>query len=193
MENNAQLFANFWARLAAEYLDETQIDEHNSLKHGFRVGHGGVRVAVGPPGIVHPEESQFTELGGSIEGTSFCRILHAGGQAKGNQSRFSRVVFVNWTPESMASALQLISCSITNVVSMLKLYNGARPTEVQFKRFNSDEAFTRPWKTSPKIRNFEMPADLLIGRARAKSELIEEWHRLQSQSPEPEIGVAGGA
>lgn len=192
-ENNAQLFASFWARLAAEYLDQAQIDEHNSLKHGFRVGHGGVRIAIGSPGVERLDDTQFTELGGSRDGTVFYRIMHAGGEEKGNQSRASRTVFVNWTPESVAIALQLISCSITNVVSMLKLHNGALPTEVKFRRFQSDAAFTRPWETSPRVRNFEMASEMSVGRVRTKTELVEEWHRLQSRVAPEAPNDAGDA
>jgi hypothetical protein len=182
VSRNAELFGAFWSRLAAEHMDETQVDEHNSLKHGFRVGHGGIQVAIGPAGMHSPADSDFTDLGGSRDGTSFYRIERTSDGDDMDRGRQSRRVFVNWTRESMAIALQLIACSITNVVSMLKLRNGASGTSVQFKRLTSDAAFTRPWETTPSLRTLQFGPEVYKPRPRTKAEIIDEWHRLKKEA-----------
>lgn len=177
IDENVELFAAFWRRLAAEYLDELQIEEHNSLKHGFRVAHYGVSIDIGPPGVQQPDESQFTSLGGSRFGTSYTRLETVPGAGDSRRSRTSRRVVVNWSPQSMALALQLIACSINNVVSALKLRNGAAPSTVQFRRFTSNAAFTKPWEVAPAVHSLVLPAEIVVAKPRTKSELLQEWRQ----------------
>ena len=69
----AERFALLWARLAAELLDERNIAEYNSIKHGFRVAAGGFVLRIGEQtevGVRAPE-SRMEMVGGSPFGTSF--------------------------------------------------------------------------------------------------------------------------
>lgn len=182
VEANASLFAAFWRRLAAEHLDELHVEEHNSLKHGFRVGHYGVSIDMGPPGVPTPDESQFTRIGGSRFGTAFTRLEPNAGPIDARRGRAAQRVVVNWSPHSMALALQLIACSINNVVSALKLCNGAAPSTVQFRRFTSDAAFSKPWEAAPALRSVVLPADVVAGRPRTKSELLTEWRQRKAST-----------
>jgi hypothetical protein len=95
---NGELFSRLWARLASEY-----VKEYNSLKHGFRVSHGGFRLAVGlehEQGVAPPSGEMYS-LEGSDFGSTFYVLEHIGGDSKANRSRRSRRVSVNWSAEGM--------------------------------------------------------------------------------------------
>lgn len=96
-------FAKFWSLLAHEFLNDKNIEEYNSLKHGFRVRSGGFSLAVGvqsEKGVVPPRE-EMKSLGGSEHGTKFIRMEPAGG-IKNNRSLRSRKVSLNWRVEAVA-------------------------------------------------------------------------------------------
>ena len=50
---------------------------------------------------------------------------------------------------TLAQALVLISISIGNVLSFLRIVNGAPPREVRFTRLEDDESFGMPWEEVP--------------------------------------------
>ena len=184
-ERNGTLFGCLWDRLASEYLQDVHIKEYNSLKHGFRVRHGGFGMAVGieheygvpPP----PEEMQF--LGASDFGSTFYVLDQVGGEDRSNRSRRSRQVSVNWSAEGMVLALQLISMSIRNVVSMLQILNGRKPSEVRFMRPSEDNDFDRPWEHSPSVLNakldFVIPEEAV--KRTTKQELLDIWHKKEAR------------
>jgi hypothetical protein len=178
---NGELFSRLWARLASEYAKDVHVKEYNSLKHGFRVSHGGFRLAVGlehEPGVAPPSEEMHS-LGGSDFGSTFYALEQIGGESKANRSRRSRRVSVNWSAESMLLDLQLISMSIRNVVSALLLWNGKQPAEVHFVRPMEESDFDRPWRTVRGVLSANM--DLVIPedsvRATTKEELLDIWKK----------------
>lgn len=179
-------FASFWQRLDQECSESTQVEEHNSLKHGFRVGHGGIQIDVGPElngrGEI-PKDAQWHSLGGSKTGSSFYRLEVAGGDGKSNRSRMCSQVFVNWSHETMIVALQLVACSINNVLSALRLVNGAPAGSQPFKYPTDPGAFARAWATSPALRNASINAQLNAARSRSKDELLREWRDRLKRSP----------
>ena len=171
-------FASFWRRLAEECAESTQIEEYNSLKHGFRVGHGGIQIDIGPEltsaGEI-PPDARWQSLGGSKTGSSFYRLEVAGGDSKSNRSRMCSQVFVNWSHQTMIVALQMVACSINNVLCALRLINGAPTGSQSFKYPTESEAFAAAWTTSPALRNASIDAQLNAARSTSKDELLGQW------------------
>ena len=156
-QQTVQLFASFWKRLANEYVDKNHIDEYNSIKHGFRIRSGGFTLAVGleheygvsPP----PEEMQL--VGKSEFGTTFFRIESIG-DGKRNRSLRSRRISLNWNVEKVILLLQLVSMSITNITSALKIANGATPGTCKLVRPQENSDFEKPWNYSPGVISCNM-------------------------------------
>ncbi len=125
-------FATFWDRMARQLLSDSHQDEYNALKHGLRVMPGGFSIAFGVEKVrgqrAAPEDMQ--SLGGSEFGSSFTVPLKIEGAEK-HQLRLSRRSR-NWSWEALAIDLQLISQSINNVVSCLRVIAGA-PAEILFE------------------------------------------------------------
>lgn len=181
-ERNCELFGLLWKRLAHEYLNENQIMEYNSLKHGFRVGHGGFSLSVGSehkPGV-SPLPEEFTLLGRSDFGSRFYVIERVGGEKKSNKSRASKQVFMNWNVEGSAAALQLIAMSIRNVVSALQILNGTNASEVRFTRPIDDNDFDKPWEDPPGVQNMNInaPRSKKGIRSTTKEKLLGLWRQI---------------
>ncbi len=157
-EKNKQtsyLFALLWKRLSLEYLDQNNIDEYNSLKHGFRVRAGGFSMAVGlhhEYGVPPPQE-EMKCLGGSKSGTTFLKIEQIVDKydKKRNRSITSKRTSLNWKIEKIVLLIQLIYMSINNITSALKIENGVNANECQFLRPQDDSDFEKPWQYSPGV------------------------------------------
>jgi hypothetical protein len=84
-------------------------------------------------------------------------------------------VSLNWTIEKTALLLQLVSMSIKNVVSALRIANGASPGTCRFHRPTDDSDFDRPWSYSPGVLHcsfdFDIPEDQV--RAVKRAELLQ--------------------
>jgi len=175
-KDTVQLFASFWNRLAHEYIDKDHIDEYNSIKHGFRIKSGGFTLAVGleheygvsPP----PEEMKL--VGKSDYGTTFFRIESIG-EGKGNRSLRSRRIQLNWAIEKTTLLLQLVSMSIKNIKSALKIANGAEAGTCEFVRPQDDTIFEKAWSYSPGVTScnldYDLPEEKIVSVT--KKELIE--------------------
>lgn len=144
----ADRFASFWARLAGEFLDNRNIAEYNSLKHGFRIAAGGFILRIGEetePGVRAPEANMET-IGASPFGTSFYDaqpIVDRDGLRHHFRIRHTAL---NWRAEAMAQRLQLITWSINNVVGALRCLNGAPPGTVRFLRPEDPAIFDAAWQ-----------------------------------------------
>jgi len=176
-EKTRKLFALLWQRLAHEYGEQNYIDEYNSLKHGFRVRSGGFALSVG---IEHeygvpPPQDEMQLVGKSDFGTTFFKIEPIG-KGKGNRSIRSRRISLNWKIEKVVLLTQLVSMSINNVVSALKIANGAKAGICKFLRPQDDEDFEKPWEYSPGVINCSM--DSVINEDEVvsvtKKELLEK-------------------
>lgn len=138
-------FATFWGRMAHELLSDSHQDEYNALKHGLRVMPGGFSIAVGtekvPGQRAAPEDMQ--SLGGSAFGSSFTVPLKIEGAEK-HQLRLSHRSR-NWSWEALAIDLQLISQSVNNVVSCLRIIAGTPAQTVRFEwpADQENDIFTR--------------------------------------------------
>jgi hypothetical protein len=156
-EKTAALYAKLWNRLSSEFLDPSHIDEYNSIKHGFRIRSGGFSIALGYEheyGVSPPAEELKT-LGHSVHGTTYFK-LEPIGAGKGNRSLRSRRHSLNWRVEKTALLIQLVSMSITNVTSALKIANGSEAKTCKFLRPVDDEDFDKPWSFSTGVTSCNM-------------------------------------
>ncbi len=178
--STVKLFASFWNRLADEFVDQSHVEEYNSLKHGFRVRSGGFSLAIGLEHEygVPPLDSEIQLLGQSDFGTSFFRVEPIG-NGKGNRSLRSRRTSVNWKIENVILVAQLVSMSISNVVSALKIANGVKARTCKFLRPQDDTDFEKPWQYSPGVNSCSM--DFVIDETQVirltRKELLEKLNR----------------
>lgn len=174
----AESFGKAWRILAAEFLDEVNQLEYNSLKHGFRIQATGVKIAFGLEHQyrVAPPAEEMKYLGGSDTGSTFYVIERAGPDAPGTRSKRSRQRTVNWEPEPMIRGLQLIDVSIRNIVAFIKIANGAQPGKTQFHRLEGVEDLAALLDDTVSIRNssFDTYIDDSEIPSTTKKQLLEE-------------------
>jgi len=173
----AGLFATLWQRLAYNFLNESHIDEYNSLKHGFRIKSGGFAIAVGiehEPGVACPPE-EMKMIGGSEFGASFIMVEPVGGNKK-NRCLKSKRTSLNWAIEETSLLLQLTAMSISNVLSLLKIHNGEKANEITFLRPTDDADFERAWSYSPSVLKggINMVIDEAAIPFQSKKDLLEK-------------------
>jgi len=152
-------FAELWSRLSDEFIDKNQIDEYNSIKHGFRVNGGGFMLSFGLEekyGVPVPKDN-MTTIGSSEHGLSFLKIESLG-PSKGNRSLKVKQVALNWSFDKNAIIVQLITLSIKNIVSRLKIINGLDSQKCQFFYPEDESFFDKPWSIGVGVNNFEMSA-----------------------------------
>ncbi len=157
-EETARSFSDLWSRFCGDFIDEMQVSEYNSIKHGFRASPGGFGFAVGlesTPGVQAPPEKMHI-VGRSEFGSSFLTVKDIDGAPCSRSHPHFRVVrkSINWVPENLVNGLVLISMSINNVLSYLKILNGEDPTTCLFKFIKNSEDFHKPW---------EKPVDVISG------------------------------
>lgn len=136
-------FATLWTRLSHEFLSDQNRAEYNSIKHGFRISSGGSCIAVGieeTPGVPSPSEEMKT-IGGSEHGSSF---FEPNELARHNIRLMRRSV--NWDPVYLAGRVRLITMSLRNIVSFLKVVHGAIPESVQFCWPQELDVFDEIWR-----------------------------------------------
>jgi hypothetical protein len=138
-------FAALWKHVASAVLADSERREYNALKHGLRVSPGGFSASVSvekAPGVPAAAE-EMQSLGGAEFGSSFIVPIEIDGAPK-NNLRVSRVS-QNWSPASLVIQLQLMACSMGNVISYLRICGGADASEVRFRwpAASSADAFAR--------------------------------------------------
>lgn len=138
-------FASLWRQLASQFLDDLSTHEYNSIKHGLRVHIGGFSLTVGAEVIpcIHAPPENMRLIGKSEYGTSFYWTEQVG---KGSKNFSLTHHSINWEPEKLVQAINLISMSIGNVLSYLKIVNGTPPSEVQFSWPTDEDYFHEVWK-----------------------------------------------
>lgn len=143
-------FANFWSRLASDFVNQSFTDEYNSMKHGLRVLSGGFAMAIGrqeKQGMPTPNK-QMHLLGKSEFGSSFLTSVQIGKHKHHFQSKRSSR---NWSPIDISWALHLVSMSLRNIVESLKIMNGTPADEVRFVWPEDLDVFKEPWERSKKL------------------------------------------
>lgn len=175
-KNSIQLFADFWQRMAREMLNETLIDEYNSMKHGFRVNSGGFTLSAGIERDygVEADAAEMSVMGHSPYGIKFFKILQVFSDKKSRSLKSVRTC-VNWSIEQVSLTLQLVGMSITNVVSALKIANGFPASDCKFERPAEDGDFDRSRGVSLGLNNLTIDHIIDEGNCRpvTKEELIE--------------------
>ncbi|MEI8196605.1 MAG: hypothetical protein WCI73_11905 [Phycisphaerae bacterium] len=136
-------FGQLWGRLADDFLSAKSTAEYNSFKHGMRLRAGGFHLLAGQeavPGEPCPSE-QMQHLGGSSYGSSFYGVERIDGMDKSNVRMVHHAR--NWSPDEFIARLQLLSISMRNVLSFLKVILGASPQSQQFVWPADPELFAR--------------------------------------------------
>ena len=176
-------------------MDERRIAEYNSIKHGFRLRSGGLTLRVGrenTPGIAVPRAAMKT-LSHSPHGSSFYVLqkIESPNVSQGDPNFLGGKISLTWDVEALASALTLISCSINNVVSALKLINRAEESRITFNCPIDAETFDAPWKSKCDLSHmsFESVIDDSHIQRLSKLEILAEL-RMESQArnipPDPQ-------
>ena len=174
-----QMFSTQWRRLATILLAEGERDQYNALKHGLRVQKGGFGIAYGlepSPGVPAPPES-MRSLGSSDFGMSFhkVRAVADGGITKENRSVCCEQHSHNWSVEQTILLIQMVSMSISNLVSSLKVLNGAEASTCKFVRPENNDGFDQAWAHGVGLTHasFNFVVDESNTRPVSKDQLIE--------------------
>lgn len=138
-------FAKFWELLSLNHTDQPSIDEYNSLKHGFRVAHGGFKMMIGthPADSVPPTQQEMQSLGSSKWGASFKVIKKFDNDVKGDRSRQSIHTAVNWDAEAVINSLHLVADSIRNVATYLGIFVGLKESHFRLPQPEVFEAASK--------------------------------------------------
>ncbi len=175
-DNTIKLFSSLWRRLSNEFLDPNNIDEYNSLKHGFRIQPGGTRIRFGVEKTrgVSPPESEFKTLGNTQYGSTFFKVETIP-ETRKNRSIRTRRISNNWSFERVALMLQLVNISIKNIVQSLLILNGTDPNKTKFFRPENESDFSKPWNFSPGLisSNFDMHIPVNQVKKTSRDELLE--------------------
>lgn len=144
-------FAELWRRFASNYLDEHHGIEYNNIKHGLRAKLGGIKLAMSRTPNVQgepPSTENMVALSNSVFGSTFLipEKLHD------NRNFALRQQSVNWKPQKFIDSLELISMSIQNVITALKAFYGADPTNLKFSYCASREEYEKPWLQEDRFR-----------------------------------------
>jgi len=150
-----QKFATLWRKFADDFLEPSFTPEYNSIKHGFRAKSGGIRVAFGresEPGVAAPPQNMH--LWGESEFGSTFFTVEPLDKSKHNFRllRHSR----GWQLERFYIGLHLISDSLQNILSFLKISNGVDPSTVEFVFPSPESLFDEPWKKHPSLSGMSM-------------------------------------
>lgn len=124
-----------WEALAVLFLNEYSIDEYNAIKHGLRAKAGGYSLNIGPTGTLNNPErhDEWISMGSSKYGSSFYILEKVNSsQMKKNPNYKSKKRFLNWNPEFIIDAIKLITCSISNIISYLKIVHSKDPSEIKY-------------------------------------------------------------
>ncbi|MDR3453157.1 MAG: hypothetical protein P4L96_10190 [Rhodoferax sp.] len=182
-------FANLWADLASKQRNQVAIWEYNSLKHGFRIQPGGFTLKIEANG---PNPSNPLELTiGEKFGTGFQVLTKPGDDANTNRSRVTERHNVIWRVEDLAHLVYLISASLRNVVTYLRVYNGGPPPYVIARMTESAPAVPRSTSTSislaEPVPGARPTTKVELEQANQRNQLLRENRSNDGISKAPEI------
>ena len=170
------LFAQLWSRFAEIFVDESNIAEYNSIKHGLRTGSGGFALAMGIEeqfGVPAPADKMHL-IGSNEFSHSFYRI-----QPVGNLKQNPKIKLVHhslaWSPSALGYALELISFSLQNLIVFIKILNGVDPSTVPFAVPEDKESFNKPFEESPSLPSMSLQFETNIpdNRLYTREQLID--------------------
>lgn len=173
-----QCFGQVWQRFGVDYCEHFRIAEYNSVKHGLRARPGGWWLAVGlekERGVPAPPEAMQC-IGRSDYGTHF----HCAEPVRGPDGSAQRGHWflerrrLNWDVEHMATAIQLLAMSQTNLLSFLKRHAGIPAKDLKFFCPVDERAFDLPGGFAGGANNFAM-------RMTIPSQVIPAWDKRKLQ------------
>lgn len=167
-DSRAKAFAKCWQRWCGEFLDDYQTTEYNALKHGNRTRLGGFVLSIGPeivPGQAADPTTMHT-IGNSEFGSTFFTTAKIQGRLHQRPVR----VFRNWSPLTMGNALLLMSMSISNIASFLRIRADDDPITCRFTVPTDENAYELPWQGTTGV-NMMTGLDYLVGPGD-----IEPWN-----------------
>lgn len=145
-------FAKLWSRLAEEFLEPSEADEYNSLKHGFRVSSGGFKIefAMQREDGNSPSEEDFRTLGSSVYGSSHFKIDPLTKKSRERSLKISRHAN-NWSLEKIVILCKSVHLSINNVVSALRIFNDCSRNDNSFLYPINEEQLLSAWNYTPAV------------------------------------------
>jgi hypothetical protein len=180
-------FARLWGALAGELTDEVTNLEYNAIKHGFRTRAGGFRLEMGreeTPGVPAPA-SAMQLLGESDFGAMFYRVERF--KEGGGRHLQSRRTAVNWSIERDVLLLQMVHCSINNVITAFKVAHGAPAGSCKYLTAAHPDDYMRAWSHSPGVLSINIdfalePNSLPV---LSKDDLLAKMRKAQSRGVPP--------
>ncbi len=165
-------FAKFWELLALNHTDQSSIDEYNSLKHGFRVAHGGFEIMIGthPIGSTPPTQQEMLSIGSSKWGATFRVIKKFDNDVKGSRSRQSIHTAVNWDAKAAIHSLHLVADSIRNIATYLGFFIGLKESYFRLPQPAVFEAASK----RVDLQSMSMPMSTPAARSTTKEQLLIE-------------------
>lgn len=161
-----QRFASAWRLLASDYLDRTFEPDYNSLKHGMRSTVGGFTVgfSVDSPTVRPGVDDPVQIVGDSTFGNTFWMRPR---KIEGSKYTYDFDVSVSrsWSPTQFIARLDVIACSMKNIVSHLSLCAGAQPADVRFEIMTPETCATARRRGDTRIGNatFSQPMESAQG------------------------------
>lgn len=158
----SEMFSRLWSSLCGQYLHDYSIKEYNSIKHGFRSAPGGYKFSIGPPNTLNDpsRHKEWISLGDSKYGSSFSVIKRIKGTSENDCNIQSSKYSVNWEPESLLHDIKLISISIHNILSFLKIAHDADPTKIMCLVPEEKDYFDEHWKSVAKTSYMSFSVEL---------------------------------
>jgi len=153
-------YARTWEKFANEFIEPAFAFEYNSIKHGLRAKSGGFWLAIGPQEAegTLASSKQMHLMGKSDYGSTFYTVDPFDIEAADKSKRHFRLLkhSQNWRLERFYYGLHLISASLQNILTFLKIINGIEPSSVEFVWPDNEEFFQEPWKTHPGVSHMSM-------------------------------------
>lgn len=153
-------FSSTWQHFADDFLKPSFLYEYNSIKHGFRAKSGGFWLAFGAeksPGVPAPHD-QMQLLGKSEFGSTFYTTESLDKDTTKKSRQHFRLLkhSNNWQPEKFFLGLHLVSLSMQNVLSYLKIINGLEPSSVEFAWPDNEAHFHELWNLQTGVSEMSM-------------------------------------
>jgi hypothetical protein len=147
--------SRLWSRFAHDFADAQQSQEYNAIKHGLRVRPGGFTLRSGREETlgVSPPTEQMETVAASRFGCSMLLPEPVG--AEKHHFRLRRTSR-NWDVENLTHGLVLLSESMKNVLSFLRIANGVDPTTVPFSWPQDLAELRQPWLRSVGFTSWNM-------------------------------------
>lgn len=149
-------FSKLWAQLAGFFDESVQQAEYNSMKHGFRVQRGGVKISMSLQRVSDgaPVGEDLRIASDSKYGSGFFQVE----KAKDGYNSLTAVRHgVNWDVMQQVNLNRMIYISINNLIAALRiLAKMHRDESCNFLFPSPIESFDKAWDNVPEIVSFSI-------------------------------------